>query len=128
MATDPVITERDDLDRQLQSLIPSGRTPQPYTQGVLGVNLLLHRWGVPLPRGFGEVVRHNVTMVETRQISSVTGHLQEVVPLAQSSVDHYRSGNYRMSAICLGGALGNLFIAPMLSGSAQKSRMNIGKE
>ncbi len=127
MATPPVITDRGDLQQQLQSIVPSGRTPQPYTQGVLGINSLLHSSGVPLPTGFGETVKHNVTLVETRQISSPTAHLREVGPLFNAAVDHYKSGNYGNSAICLGGAVANLTIAPLLSGSAQSSNMKIGK-
>jgi hypothetical protein len=126
MAT-PTITDRGELDARLRAVVQPGSTPQPYTSAVLGMNSLLQSTGTPIPPRFGEVLLHNVTMAETRQISSPTAHLNEVRPLFQAGVDHYRAGNYSQSAICLSGAAANLTIAPMLSGAAQKSNMNIGK-
>ena len=118
---------RGDLDRDIQNLVGPGREPKLYTRSVMTVNSLLQSQGVPLPKGFDTVVKHNVNLVQSGQISSTSAHLNEVGPLVQGGIDYYKSGNYKQSAICLGGALGNMG-ASMLSASNQASAMKIGKD
>jgi hypothetical protein len=126
MATPTQPNPRADLDQEIRSLVPDGRQPQLYTRSILGVNALLMERNFPLSQNLRVAFLHNVTRVERQGMSSTTGHLGEVMPLAREGFDHLSSGNYRNATVCFAGSLGNVGAA-MLAGSIQHNQMRTGQ-